>query len=53
MNSETGLKTQEDPSIVVEPILICYHCGSEKVIYKHCKVFCARCNQLVENCGGD
>ena len=33
--------------------LICWVCGSTDFRYEHCKVYCLKCGNIIENCSGD
>ena len=32
------------------PAILCPVCGSDRVRYQHCKIFCLRCGQLIMSC---
>jgi len=40
-------------SVLPAGTLRCFRCGAVQVDYRLCKVFCAACGGLIENCSGD
>jgi len=34
-------------------VLRCFRCGSTRIDYRLCKVFCLACGGLIENCSRD
>ncbi|MEW6777255.1 MAG: hypothetical protein AB1405_13240 [Bdellovibrionota bacterium] len=45
--------TGTDAAARIRKTLFCHICGSTDLRSEHCKVFCRKCNHLVENCSGD